>query len=187
MAGTRRRSSAERGDTRIAWTAAFLMLTGCALFRQPGLGPQSRPSAEKGILVYSVGRLSIQVPEQWDAYGDPKKVKLVSPRKNARIDARVTDRLFANDRDCLSQAEDALVRGSTNLSNVRRHSTTFAGRKAVTQEADDRGWHGWAWAVCDGGEQYRVFFTGHSPLDDEALRVSRQLPGGALLAPKSDM
>ena len=35
--------------------------------------------------------------------------------------------------------------------------------RLIAQEADQGGWHGWAWATCDGGEQYRVFLAGRSP------------------------
>jgi hypothetical protein len=85
---------------------------------------------------------------------------------------------------CLDGAEEALVRGSASLTGVRRHATTFAGRKAVAQEADQGGWHGWAWATCDRGEQYRVFLSGRAPLSREILAVQRRLVDTARVGEK---
>ncbi len=62
---------------------------------------------------------------------------------------------------------------------MRRHLTSLAGRRAVAQEADRGGWHGWAWAVCDGGRQYRLFFTGVSPVSGEALAALTALQASA--------
>jgi hypothetical protein len=136
------------------------------------------------MLMFTVGRLSFEAPAAWPARGDPRRVLLVSPQNDARIDAQVSERPFKNDGECLAQAEDSLARGSGKLTNVRRHPTTLAGRKAVVQEADQDGWHGWAWAVCDGGEQYRIFFTGRSPMGEESLRASRLLSSSAVLTTK---
>jgi hypothetical protein len=135
------------------------------------------------MLLYTVGRLTFEAPAGWEARGDPRHVLLLGPRGDARVDAQVADRAFRDEAECLAAAEDALARGAARLTNVRRHPTTFAGHKAWVQEADQQGWHGWAWAVCDGGEQHRVFFTGRSPLGEEALRVSRLIPSSATLAP----
>ena len=145
-------------------------------------GIQSRPAGDEGMLVFTVGRLSFEGPAAWEASGDFRRVRLVSPQSAARIDVQVTDRAYRDDRECLAQANEALERGQGSLSGVRRHATRLAGRRAVVQEADQAGWHGWAWAVCDGGEQYRLFFTGRSPLGEEELRVSRLLPWSAVLA-----
>jgi hypothetical protein len=171
---------------------AWLALGACGLVSACGLvheraqeqGPISRPAGDEGMLMFTVGRLSFEAPADWPARGDPRRVLLLSPENDGRIDAQVTDRLFKDDAECLAQAEDQLARGSGRLTNVRRHATSFAGRKALVQEADQDGWHGWAWAMCDGGEQYRVFFTGRSPLSEELLRASRLLPSSAVLAAK---
>jgi hypothetical protein len=159
-----------------------LALAGCSLVQQrAGLeGPQSRPAGDEGMLLYTVGRLSFEAPAEWEAQGDPLHVVIVRGGDGARIDAQRTDRTFRDDDQCLGQAEQSLARGSGRLTNVARHSTTLAGRKAVVQEADQPGWHGWAWAVCDRGEQYRISFTGRSPLDEEALRVVRLLGASAV-------
>lgn len=165
---------------------AWLALGACGLVheRAQESGPVSRPAGDEGMLMFTVGRLSFEAPADWPARGDPRRVLLLSPGNDGRIDAQVTERPFKNDGECLAQAEDQLVRGSAKLANVRRHATTFAGRKALVQEADQDGWHGWAWAMCDGGEQYRVFFTGRSPLSEELLRASRLLSSSAVLATK---
>ncbi len=164
----------------------ILALAGCNLIQERAQeqGPQSRPAGDEGMLMFTVGRLSFEAPAAWPARGDPRRVLLVSPQNDARIDAQVSERPFKNDGECLAQAEDSLARGSGKLTNVRRHPTTLAGRKAVVQEADQDGWHGWAWAVCDGGEQYRIFFTGRSPMGEESLRASRLLSSSAVLTTK---
>lgn len=159
---------------------------GCGLVHERAreAGPQSRPGDE-GMLVYSVGRFSFQAPGHWSARGDPRHVFLASPGGEARIDAQVAERTFPDDARCLADAEQALVRGGARLTNVRRHPSTFAGRRAISQEADQDRWHGWAWAVCDGGEQFRLFFTGLSPLPQETLRVVRILASSATIAPRT--
>jgi hypothetical protein len=165
----------------------LLLLSACTLVheRATEAGPSSRPSGDEGMLLYTVGRLTFEAPAGWPARGDPRHVLLTSPGNDARVDAQVSDRTFPDDASCLAHAEDSLARGTAGLSNVRRHQTTLAGRKAVVQEADQGPWHGWAWAVCDGGEQYRVFFTGLSPLKEEAVRAVRLLGSSAVLATRS--
>jgi hypothetical protein len=160
-----------------------LALAGCSLVHQRAEpeGPQSRPSGDEGMLIYTVGRLSFEAPADWEAQGDPLHVVIVRGGDGARIDAQRVDKAFRDDAQCLNQAEQSRAPGSGRLRNVRRHPTTLAGRKALVQEADQPGWHGWAWAVCDRGEQYRIFFTGRSPLDEEALRVVRLLGASAVL------
>lgn len=169
---------------RRALPYAALALCACAIVheRAQESAPQSAPGGDEGMLLYTVGRLTFEAPASWRARGDPKRVSLQSPAENGRIDAQVSDKTYADDASCLAQAEDALARGAGGLTNVRRHPTSLAGRKAIVQEADQNGWHGWAWAMCDGGEQYRIFFTGRSPLDAEAVRAARLLPASATLA-----
>ena len=166
--------------------ALILALAGCNIIQERAQeqGPQSRPAGDEGMLMFTVGRLSFEAPAAWPARGDPRRVLLVSPQNDARIDAQVSEKPFKDDGACLAQAEDSLARGSGKLTNLRRHPTTLAGRKAVVQEADQEGWHGWAWAVCDGGEQYRVFFTGRSPMGEESLRAYRLLSSSAVLTTK---
>ena len=83
--------------------------------------------------------------------------------------------------ECLAGAEEALERGAATLAGVRRHPSTFAGRKAIAQEADQGGWHGWAWATCDRGEQYRVFLSGRAPVSRDTIEVQRRLVATARL------
>ena len=147
-----------------------------------GEGPRSQPAGAEGMLLFTVGRLSFEAPAAWRASGDPHHALLVSPADDARIDAQLGQRRFESDAACLAQAQDALSRGATHLTNVRRHPTTLAGHKAVVQEADQEGWHGWAWAVCDRGEQFRLFFTGRSPMKEDGVRVVRRLSSSAVLA-----
>lgn len=183
MTRTVRTRRAGRG-TAAAALALLVALGGCGLVQERAQeqGPQSRPAGDEGMLMFTVGRLSFEAPAAWAARGDPRRVLLVSPQNDARIDAQIVDRTFKTDAECLAQAEDSLARGSGKLTNVRRHPTTLAGRKAVVQEADQEGWHGWAWAMCDGGEQYRIFFTGRSPLAEDSLRASRLLSSSAVLS-----
>jgi len=88
---------------------------------------------------------------------------------------------FADGAACLAAAEEALARGAAQLSRVRRHQTKLAGRAAVMQEADDGGWHGWAYAVCQGGVQHRLFFTGRSPIAADLLEAWREVVASARL------
>ena len=176
-AGALRRGAAALGLLALAASACTLVHE-----RARESGPQSRPSGDEGMLLYTVGRLTFEAPAGWQARGDPRHVLLVSPGDDARIDAQVAERTYPNDAECLTQAEQALARGGARLTNLRRHPTTLAGRKAVVQEADQDRWHGWAGAMCDGGEQYRRFFTGLSPLPEPSLRAVRLLASSAVLA-----
>ncbi len=167
-----------------AGAALALLLSGCVVVHERARegGPQSRPGGDEGMLLYTVGRLSFEAPAAWEARGDPRHVVLVRGANDARLDAQLVEKGFPDEAQCLAQAEASLARGTTKLTNVRRHPTTLAGRKAIVQEADQGAWHGWAWALCDGGEQYRIFFSGRSPLDEEALRAVRLLSSSAVLA-----
>jgi hypothetical protein len=158
-----------------AAAGAALLFVSCAR-----VGPVSRPTPDGSARVYSVADLELEVPSSWRAEGDPRKVKLSSPGNEALLEAKATAVAGPSDR-CLEGAEDALVRGSASLTGVRRHTTTFAGKKAVAQEADQGGWHGWAWATCDRGEQYRVFLSGRAPVSRETIEVQRRLAATARL------
>jgi len=98
-----------------------------------------------------------------------------------KLEAWVVDGRFEDGKACLEAAEESLARGAERLSQVRRHASALAGRKAVTQEADAGGWHGWAYGVCDGPVQYRLFFTGRSPIPVEALEAWRGVVASARL------
>ncbi len=150
----------------------------------PGLhgAPPSRPSGDEGMVLYTVGRLTFEAPAAWRAAGDARHVRLESEDGRAVLDVAETDRRYASDAECLAQAEASLSRGAADLRNVRRHPTVLAGRRAVTQEADQGRWHGWAYALCDAGTQYRVFFTGLSPLSEEAVAAYQALTASAQLS-----
>ena len=162
---------------RIGWlgAAAALLVSACAR-----VSPVSRPSPDGASRVYSVAGLDFEAPAGWSADGSPRQVKLVSPGGDALLEVRATA-APGSAATCLSGAEEALSRGAATLDGVRRHPSTFAGKKAVTQEADQGGWHGWAWATCDGGEQYRVWLAGRAPVSRETLDVQRRLVATARL------
>jgi hypothetical protein len=163
---------------------AGMVLASCSLFHERAreAEPTSRPAGDEGMALYTVGRLTFEAPADWQARGDARHLLLVSPANDGRIDAQLARATFPDDAKCLADAEQALVKGSAALTNVRRHPSSLAGRKALFQEADQREWHGWAWALCDRGEQYRIFFTGRSPVDDAKLRAFRLLSSSATLA-----
>ena len=56
---------------------------------------------------------------------------------------------------------------------------TDAGVPADTLEADEGGWHVWAYAACDGGMQYRIFFTAATPAAPDHLEAQRTLVASA--------
>ncbi len=159
----------------IRWSVALtLALPACAAQR-----PMARPAGDEGMVIYQVGKLSFEAPRAWDATGGASAVRAESEDDRAFLDVRVLGHRFAGERDCLARADESLAQGAAGLANVRRHATALAGRRAVAQEADREGWHGWAWAVCDGGTQYRLFFTGISPVAGEALAALAALQASA--------
>jgi hypothetical protein len=142
------------------------------------VSPVSRPTPDGASRVYAVGGLRFEAPASWTADGDARQVKLVAPGGDAVVEVKATA-VKGKSADCLASAEAALGRGAASFSEVRRHASTFAGRKAVAQEADHGGWHGWAWATCDGGEQYRVFLAGRAPVSRETIEVQLRLVASA--------
>ncbi len=161
--------------------ATLLALAACETTLEQAGRPVTRPSGDEGMVVYLVGRLAFTAPSGWSAAGDPTRVRLDAPRGEARLEASAVQRAFADEKECLSDAEAVLSRAESGFTNVRRHPTTFAGRRGVAQEADQGPWHGWAWAFCDGPRQYRVWFTGMSPLGREAVEAQRVLAASARL------
>jgi hypothetical protein len=157
----------------LAWVVLLAGLASCAR-----VGPMSRPSPDGTSRIYSVAARTFEVPSTWRAEGDARSVKLTAPGGDAVVEARASAVPGAS-AGCLAKAGQALERGAGGLTSVRRHASTFAGRKAVAQEADRDGWHGWAWATCDGGEQYRVFLAGRTPVSGETVEVQRRLLASA--------
>lgn len=162
---------------RIAGGAVLAALVAASCAR---VGPVSRPTPDGSARIFSVAALTFEAPAAWTADGDPRMVKLISPGGEAVVEVRATA-VPGSSADCLARAGEALARGAASLSGLRRHDSTFAGRKAIAQEADHGGWHGWAWATCDRGEQYRVFLSGRAPVSRETLEVQRRLVATARL------
>jgi hypothetical protein len=129
----------------------------------------------RGWNLYRVGALALELPEDWSARGDATRISAEAPDGRARVSAQRLERAFGSGTECLAQAEQSLARGAADLERSRRHPTKLGGRSAVVQEADSGGWHGWAWAACDGGLQYRLSFFGASPLSPEAVTAQRGL------------
>ncbi len=158
--------------------AAGLLLASCAGLPPIAGTPVPGPAGE-GRVSYAVGRLSFEAPGAWRARGDGREVRVEAADGSALIVARAVEPGFPSESQCLARAEESLARGAAAFRNARRHPTTFAGLPAVTQEGAGGGWHGWAFAACDGGRQYRVVFNGVSPLSPQAMEAYRALVSSA--------
>jgi hypothetical protein len=170
--------SAVRDRRRWLSFAAFAMLCACAGLR----GPEASPGSSPGTTRYAVEALSFEIPSSWRAGGSPRAVKLSHPEGRAVLDVSAVEQRFAGEKECLEAAKAALGRNDRSFSNVRRYSSSFAGRPAIAQEADQGGWHGWAWAACDGGAQYRAFFSGRAPVAPEVIEAWRTFTKSARIA-----
>lgn len=155
--------------------AAAVALSGCAGLRQ-ALSPAPRgvPSGRDGWLVYSVRALRFEAPASWGASGGEQHVKLEAPDGAAWFEVSTPGTAYVDEKACLAGADEFLKRGAA-LERVRRHPTRLAGVPAVTLEGDSGGWHVWAYAACDGGTQYQLFFTARSPAPPEAVEAYRAL------------
>jgi hypothetical protein len=168
---------ARRKALRTAAIALALSLSACAMLREAlSPAPQGKPSGRDGWLVYSAGDLRFEAPAGWHPSGDAQRITLEAPDGTGRLEARQVEDRFPSADTCLQSAEQTLRRNSEQLQRVRLHPTTVAGRRGVVMEADrgDQG-HGWAWGVCDGGVQYRLFLSGGTPLSKDVLEVYRTL------------
>jgi hypothetical protein len=155
----------------LAAAAVLLALAGCA-----GTRPvEGRPAARAGWTVYALRELRFEAPAAWRATGDERRVRLEAPGGDARLELSVPEAALADERACLAAAEERLAERQAALERARRHPTRFAGRPAQTLEADQGGWHLWAIVACDGGTEYRVFFTAATPASSEALEVWKTL------------
>jgi hypothetical protein len=161
---------------RAALAAVLLLaLSACA-----GARPvQGRPSGRPGWLAYELADLRFEAPAGWRAGGDARRVELHAPDGRARLEVSVPEARWADERACLAAAEERLAARQGALERARRHPTRLAGRSAQALEGDQGGWHVWALAACDGGTQYRVFFTAATPASAEALETWRALVQGA--------
>lgn len=135
------------------------------------------PTTREGWLGYRAGALSIELPEDWRARGDPMHLQAEPPEGTAQLKVERLERLFGSEAECLAQAERALERGAAALKRSRRHPTRLDGLPAIVQEGDSGAWHGWAWAACDGRRQYRISFAGVSPMSPGIFEVQRGVEG----------
>jgi hypothetical protein len=155
-----------------AAVAGALLVSGCA-----GLGPAPRgtPSGRAGWLSYTLRDLRLEAPAAWRAEGDPRRLLLAAPDGRARLELTVPETAYPDERACLAAADDRMASAAGSLERARRHPTRLGGRPGQSLEADQGGWHVWAVAACDGGVQYRIFFTAASPAPVEVVEVWRTL------------
>ena len=153
-------------------------LSACAGLSGPDTSAGSAPNTTR----YAVEGLSFEAPSSWRSAGSRRAVKLTHPDELAVIDVAAVKGRFADEKTCLEEASRALARGDRNFQNIRRYPSRFAGRPAIAQEADQGAWHGWAWAACDGGAQYRVFFSARSPVGREVIQSWRAFTKSAQMA-----
>ena len=177
--------SPSRGGLAALALAAALSGSGCAGLRALVSPPQGSPTDRQGWLGWEVGSLRFEAPAGWTASGDGRRLTL-EVAGQARLEALAVEARHADGKACLAAAEEALARGEAQLSRVRRHPTSLAGHPAVMQEADAGGWHGWAYAVCAGGEQHRLSFLGRSPIPAELLEAWREVVKSAKLGGPHD-
>ena len=160
--------------------AAALALCGCAGIREAlGPAPVGKPSGRDGWLVYELRDFRFEGPATWRPAGGERLVALEEPDGRARVEITYRADEFADERACLADADDRLRQQAGAFVRVRRHPTRFAGHPAQSLEGDRGGWHVWAYAVCDGGVQYGVFFIAASPASQEAVEAYRTLSESA--------
>lgn len=153
----------------VAAALSALALAGCS-----GLRPvQGRPAAREGWTAYELRGLRFEAPAAWRASGEERRLVLEAPDGHARLEVSVPAAGFADERACLAAAEEKLHAQEGALERARLHPSRLGGRSAQTLEADRGGWHVWAVAACDGGVQYRVFFTAATPAAPDALEAWR--------------
>lgn len=154
--------------------AAAALAAGCAGISPP---PQGVPSGREGWLQYDVSGLRFEAPEGWAPSGDARRLRL-DREEGARLEVSSPETAFANEAACMEDAASLMKRGE-GLEQVRSHPTKFAGRRALSLEGEQAGWHVWAWAACDGGVQYRVFLTARTPAPPDVVETIRALVSGA--------
>ncbi|HET7824353.1 MAG TPA: hypothetical protein VFK90_03425 [Anaeromyxobacter sp.] len=165
---------------RAAVAAAALALAACGTVREAlAPGPQGKPSGRDGWLVYELRDLRFEAPATWRPSGGEARVALEEPDGKARVEVTHRSSDFADERACLQDADERLRQQASAFERSRKHATRFAGHPAQALEGDQGGWHVWAVAVCDGGVQYRVFFTAASPASPQALEAWRTLSESA--------
>ena len=158
--------------TAVALLAGLALLPGCLTLRDAfAPAPVGLASGREGWLRYELRDLRFEAPAAWRATGGVRRIALESPDGLARLEISFPEPDFSDERGCLSAAEEKLQRQEGALQRARRHPTRFGGRPAHALEADQGSWHVWAWAACDGGAQYRVFFAAATPATQAALEA----------------
>jgi hypothetical protein len=161
---------------RGALAAAVIVLAGCAAVRDAlAPPPVGKPSGREGWLVYELRDLRFEAPAAWKPSGGERRLALEQQEGKARLEVTHRSSEFADEKACLADADERLRQQAGAFERARRHPTRFAGHAAQMLEGDQGGWHVWAVAVCDGGVQYRVFFTAATPAPPEALEAYRAL------------
>jgi len=159
---------------------AVVALSGCATLRDAfAPAPVGRPSGREGWLVYELRALRFEAPAGWSPSGGERRMTLEAPGGVARLEISYPEAEFADERACLAAAEVKLREQAAQLERARRHPTRFGGVSAQTLEADQGGWHLWAYAACDGGVQYRIFFTAATPAAAGIVEAQRALVASA--------
>jgi hypothetical protein len=162
--------------------AAAVLLCACGTLRDAfAPAPVGKPAGREGWLVYELRALRFEAPAGWAARGGERRMSLEAPGGSARLEVSFPESDFADEKACLAAAEEKLRAQARDggLERARRYATRFAGRPAQTLEGDQGGWHVWAYAACDGGVQYRVFFTAATPSTPEVLEAWRALVASA--------
>ncbi|MGB8930111.1 MAG: hypothetical protein WCC48_02545 [Anaeromyxobacteraceae bacterium] len=154
----------------VALAGLLLLSTGCG-------GLRGVPTARAGWLGYRVGGLTLALPEDWGANGDAVRIEGRSPGGAAVLKASQVERVFSSETECLAQADLSVGKGAAGVERGRSHPTRLGGRAAFMLEGDQQGWHGWAWAACDGPRQYRLQFMGASPMTAETAATQRGVEG----------
>ena len=163
-----------------ALASALALAAGCATFKGAFTpAPEGQLCGREGWLVYNIGSLRFQAPASWRASGGERRMTLEAPDGRARLEISYPAKPFEDERACLADADEKLRDHAAKLERARRHATKFAGVRAETLEADQGAWHVWAYAACEGGVQYRVFFTAATPAAAEPLEAHRTLVASA--------
>jgi hypothetical protein len=166
--------AARRGARALALLALLAALGGCRTLRDVFTpAPVGSPSGREGWVVYPLRDLRFEAPVAWQVSGGERRLTLEAPDGKAKLEVTYAGVDFADEKACLAAAEEKLRQQQGTLERARRHATRLAGRPAHALEGDQGAWHVRATAACDGGVQYRVFFTAATPASREALEVHR--------------
>jgi hypothetical protein len=166
--------AARRGARALALLALLATLGGCRTLRDAFTpAPVGSPSGREGWVVYPLRDLRFEAPVAWQVSGGERRLTLEAPDGKAKLEITYAAADFADEKACLAAAEEKLRQQQATLERARRHATRLAGRPAHALEGDQGAWHVRATAACDGGVQYRVFFTAATPASREALEVHR--------------